>query len=189
MINLNAFKEALDKDIQSLERIHLKPLSAKEVYVPYIKLMGQIYLCLCVLATTVLSLLGWVGVHLSRSFVGDILDEVWLYQLFPMMFFIFGMSQGYILWRSIKDELHSAPYIQQLMAHYLKLYFILYASLLILFIVVLGLRDVEMVLMLSTVFSLVFSILILNMETQRLAQASLIKPLQELFSHIKAKKN
>lgn len=188
MNNLEQFQEALTHDLNSLSKLKVRTLPAGQVYIPYLKMMGIIYLTLCVLAVGVVRLCVLVGFHVNRTSLLSIMNEAFLYNLIPIFFLMVGLSQGFILWSSIKSELKSAPYIRALMKHYLKCYLILYTSLLLVAIILFQLDDLEMLLMGDVLFSLVLSIFFFNMESQRLGQGVLIRQIEKLFSRAKATK-
>lgn len=185
MNNLEQFQEALTHDLNSLSELKVKAQSPAQVYIPYLKLMGVIYLLLCALAVGIVTLCVLVGFHVNRASLLSIMNEVFLYNLIPMFFLMFGLSQGFILWSSIKSELRSAPYIQVFMKHYLKCYCFLYTLLLLAAIVLFQLDDLEMLLMGDAVISIVLFIFFFNMECQRLGQGVLIRQLEKLFSYAK----
>ncbi|KTC69792.1 hypothetical protein Lbir_1932 [Legionella birminghamensis] len=182
------FQEALTHDLNALATLKVKTLSGKQVYIPYLKMMGRIYLLLCVLAIAIVKLSVLVGFHMNRSALFAILNKVVFINLIPLFFLLCGLGQGFILWTAIQSELKSAPFIQTLMKHYLKCYLMLYGLLLLIGIVVFRLNDLEMLLMGTVVFSLVLSIFFFNMEAQRLGQGVLIQQIERLFSQAKAAK-
>ncbi|KTD47493.1 hypothetical protein Lqui_2419 [Legionella quinlivanii] len=172
----------------TLATLKVKTLSGNQVYIPYLKMVGKIYLLLCVLAIGLVKLLVLMGFHMNRSALLDIMSEVVLYNLIPLFFLLCGLGRGFILWVAIESELKSAPFIRALMKHYLKCYLTFYALLLLIGIALFRLDDLEMLLMGAIVFSLVLSLFIFNMEAQRLGQSVLIQQIERLFSQAKAAK-
>lgn len=189
MINQEQFQEALTQDLNSLSKFKIKTLSATDVYIPYLKMVGIIYFILCGLSVGVVKLFVLLGFHLNRTSFISIMNEAILYNLIPLFFLMLGLSQAFILWSAIKSELKSAPYIQALMKYYLKCYCILYTILILVFIVFFQLDDLEMIFPFTSVTSLVLFMFFFNMENQRFGQGVLIKQLEKLFSHAKALKD
>lgn len=188
MNNQEQFQKALTEDLNSIGNIKLKPLSARQVYLPYLKTMGFLYLILCGLAVMVVKLSVLFGFHVNRTSLLSIMNASLLYNLIPISFLMLGFSQGFIFWSAIKSELKSTPFIQQLMKHFFKCYCILYASLLLVFIVVLKCDDLTMIFPFTCLISMVLFMFFFNMENQRLWQGVLLDQLVMLFSFARAHK-
>lgn len=183
----NTFQEALTHDLNSIGQLKIRPLSAREVYFPYIKTMGLIYSILCVIAVVLLKMGVILGFQLTPDDLVSITKKSLVFNLIPLIFIMFGFSQGFILWSSIKSELHSAPYIKALIAFYIECYFIVYALLLFIAIVLLQFTLIPMILVGVTLLSLFLFMFFLNVESQRLGQGVLIKQLIKLFSQAKSR--
>lgn len=189
MINQEQFQEALSQDLNSIGNIKLKTLSAGEIYLPYLKTMGTLYLILCGLGLMVVKLCVLVGFHLNRTSLLSIMNASFLYNLIPICFLMLGFSQGFILWSAIESELKSTPFIRALMTHFFRCYCILYTALLLVFIVVLRCDDLTMIFPFTSLISMVLFMFFFNMENQRLCQGVLVDQLVMLFSSVRARKD
>lgn len=189
MINQEHFQKALTEDLNSIGNLKVKTLSAGEVYWPYFKTMGSIYLILCCLGILVVELCVFGGFHLNRNSLWSIMNASFLYNLIPVIFLMLGFSHGFIIWRAIKSQLKSTPFIQELMYYFLQCYCILYSILLLVFVVVLRCEDLTMIFPFTSLLSMVLFMFFFNMENQRLWQGVLIDQLVILFSSARAVKN
>jgi hypothetical protein len=187
MNNLESFQEALNKDLSVLHEVQIKTLSAKEVYLPLIKMLGLIYLLLCGIAISLVVLLQLIGLDVNRTLLWDIVAEALICNLMPLVFMTIGFSSPFILWVSIRTHLSSALFIEDLMKHYFKFYCLIYG----LFIgipILLRFKDLEWILMCADIFSMCLFILFASMEIQRLGQGILFQKMGELLSLIKSQR-
>lgn len=189
MTNQEQFQKALTDDLTSFGLLKIKNLSVAQVYIPYLKMIGSIYLILCILAIVAVKLCVLLGFHVNRNSLLSIINDACLYNLIPLFFIMFGLGQGFILWSAIKSELKSTPFIRALMRHYLKCYCIIYVVLIFIFIVLLQCDDLAMIFPFTSLISMVLFMFFFNMENQRLGQGVLIDQLVKLFSHTKTLKD
>lgn len=187
MNNLEQFQDALNKDLDSVQKLKINTLSAKEVYLPFIKTLGSIYLLLCGIAIGLIVLLQFIGLDVNRTALLDIIESALFYNVIPLVFMTICLSSPFILWISIRNHLSATPFIQELMKQYLKCYCLIYG----LFIgvsIVFRFKDLGWILMSADIFCICFFILLVSMEIQRLGQGVLFQKMGQLVSLIQAQR-
>lgn len=183
MSELNAFKEALKSDIQSLKKLEIATLPANEFYRPLIQVYLKAWLCYLLINTAILIITPSHHGHSFLALMGDNIFYQGLLTIFPM----FMISEYVALRNQIKNTLQSSRFLNSYIKTWVRLYFVLYGILFFIFriweddfIGVFGSQFSSMIL------SLIISGFALSFELQRLGLSALFETLSEVIS--KAKK-